>query len=220
MKNKRNIILCAIMTFITIIYTILVKFVDVKKIGPKNSSVGFASLNGWFNDLVGSNMTIYKITEILGYLIFILCAFYGIIGIYQLIKRKNIKKVDKEIILVGLFYVLVLAVYVIFEKVVINYRPVLIDGELEASFPSSHTMLSLCVGISSLLISKKYINIKYIGIVNLVTIILMLSVLLGRLISGVHWLSDIIGGIIISITLILYFVTAHNYIKHTKKELN
>lgn len=217
MKKKRNIILCMILTFVSILYTILIKVVDVKAIGPKNSKVGFSTLNNYFKNIVGSNMTIYKITEILGYLVFIICLFYAIIGIKQLIKGKSLKKIDKEIYLMGSFYVLVLLVYVFFEKVVINYRPVLIDGVLEASYPSSHTMLAICTCTSSFIMIGKYIDKKYLDIVNISTFILMLLVIIGRLISGVHWLTDIIGGIIISLTLIMYFITAHNCIKKSNK---
>lgn len=212
MKKKRNIILCIVLTIFSILYTVLVKVVDVKKIGPKNSSVGFSTMNNAFKNIIGSNMTIYKITEILGLLVFIICLFYACIGVYQLIKRKSLKKVDKEIYLVGAFYVLVLIIYVLFEKLEINYRPILIDGKLEASFPSSHTILALCVCTSSFIIGEKYIT-KYIDVVNIAIFVLMLLVFIGRLISGVHWLSDIIGGVIISITLIMYFITSHNYIK-------
>ena len=48
--------------------------------------------NKFFKDLIGTDMRIYKITEIFGILVFIICLFYGIIGLYQLIKRKSIKK--------------------------------------------------------------------------------------------------------------------------------
>ena len=217
MKNKRNIILCLLLTFVSMLYTILVKIVDVQAIGPKHSKVGFASMNNYFKNIIGSNMTIYKITEILGLLVFVICIFYACVGIYQLIKRKSIKEVDKEIVLVGAFYILVLFVYVFFEKVIINYRPIIVDGKLEASFPSSHTVLAICVCTSSFILSNKYINKRYLDIVNVATFILMLCVIIGRLISGVHWLSDIIGGIIISITLIMYFITVHNYIKIKSK---
>ena len=214
MKKKRNIIICIALTIISVLYTILVKVVDVKMIGPNSSKVGFSTMNNYFKNIIGSNMTIYKITEILGYLVFVICLFYAGLGVYQLIKRKSLKKVDKEIFLVGGFYVLVLFIYVLFEKLEINYRPILIDGELEASFPSSHTVLAICVCTSSFIMANKYVDKKYLDIVNIATFILMLLVLIGRLISGVHWLSDIIGGIIISITLIMYFVTIHNYIKN------
>ena len=211
MKNKKNIIISVVLTVLSIVYTYLVKAVDVKEIGPNNSSVGFSTINESFKNLVGSSNTIYKISEIFGYLILLLVLIYGCIGLYQLIKRKNLLKVDKEIIILGCFYVLMMIVYIFFEKCAINYRPILIDGELEASYPSSHTILSLCVGLSSLIISQKYFNKKYINTINIITIVLMSLVLITRTLSGVHWISDIIGGVIISLTLISYFKVAYYF---------
>ena len=213
MKNKKNILIACIFTLLSIIYTLLVKVVDVKPIGPNSSEVGFSSLNKWFQNLLGSNMTIYKISEILGYIVMLLVLIYGCIGLYQLVKRKSLLKVDKEIIKLGVFYVLMLVVYVLFEKIEINYRPVLIDGVLEASYPSSHTILALCICFSSLITSKKYFNKKYIKQINIITVVLTGLVLLLRTISGVHWISDIIGGIIISLTLVSYYQLAYYYKK-------
>ncbi len=213
MKNKKNIIISIVLTIISIVYTILVKFVDISSIGPNNSSVGLSKLNLFFKNLVGSNMTIYKISEFLGYIVILLVLIYGCIGLYQLIKRKSLKKVDKEIIKLGCFYVLMLVTYVVFEKLEINYRPVLIDGILEASYPSSHTILALCICFSSLITSKKYFNKKYVKKINLITIILTSLVLLLRTVSGVHWISDIIGGVIISMTLISYYQLIYYYHK-------
>lgn len=208
--KRKNIIISIILTVISIAYTFLVKKIDVKAIGPNNSKVGFAKLNGLFSKLVGSNMTIYKITEILGYIVILIVLVYGVIGLIQLIKRKSIKKVDREIILLGVLYVLMAVVYVAFEKIVINYRPILIDGELEASYPSSHTLLAICICLSSLLVSKNYVSDKYLKITNIVTIVLLLGVFAGRVVSGVHWISDIIGGILISLTLLMYFYTLYD----------
>ena len=211
--RKRNIIISIILTIVSVVYTILVKNVDVRAIGPNESKVGFGALNGWFSKLVGSNMTIYKITEVLGLLMFLIVLIYACIGLGQLIKRKNILKVDKEVIKVGCLYALMMAVYVLFEKVIINYRPVLIDNVLEASYPSSHTILALCIGLSSLKVSQRYFNKKYIKKINLITIIIMSLVFIGRTISGVHWISDIIGGVIISLTLLSYFNLAYDWNK-------
>ena len=160
MKNKKNIIVSVILVVVSIIYTLLVKYVDVKPIGPNGSSVGFSALNGWFSKLIGSHMFIYKLSELLGYVLLLLVVIYGAIGVYQLVKRKNPLKVDRQILILGGFYVLMLIVYVLFEKLEINYRPVLVDGVLEASYPSSHTILSLCVGLTSLIVSQKYFNKK------------------------------------------------------------
>ena len=203
--KKKNMIIAIILTVISVVYTLCVKYIDVKNIGPNNSSVGFASMNKFFNNLIGNHMWIYKITEVFGIILLLLVVIYGAIGIGQLIHRKNPFKVDPEIIKLGCFYVLMLLVYILFEKVVINYRPILIDGELEASYPSSHTILSLCVALSSLIVSHRYFNKNYIKLINGITIGLMLVVLLGRMLSGVHWASDIIGGVIISLTLLSYF---------------
>ena len=209
-KNKSNIWLPIILTITSIVFIFLVKNVDVKAIGPKNSSVGFSSINGFLKDLVGSNMTIYKITEVLGVIALLIVGIYGLIGIIQLIKRKSLFKVDKKIIALGCLYVVVLGMYVLFEKVVINYRPVLIDKVLEASFPSSHTMLAVCVCMSAIIMNKDYIkNKKYLKYTNICIFILMLLIVLGRFISGVHWFSDIVGGLLISATLLSYFDIAY-----------
>ena len=208
--KRRNVILSVIFTILAVGYTYLVKTVDVKAIGPNKSVVGFAKINTWFSNLVGSHMSLYKVTEILGLAVLLIVGIYGLIGLIQLIKRKSIVKVDREIILLGVLYVLMAIVYVFFEKFIINYRPVLIDGELEASYPSSHTILAICICISSLIVSKNYLSDNYLKVSNIVTILLLLGVFLGRVISGVHWISDIIGGVIISLTLLMYFYTLYD----------
>lgn len=208
MKNNiRNIIMSFIMTVFSGVYVYLAKTLDVKAIGPNNTSVGFSTINKAYRDMIGSNMTIYKLTEIFGLLIFIIVGVYGIIGIYQLFKRKSLFKVDKEIIGLGILYVLMISVYLIFDKIAINYRPIIIDGELEPSFPSSHTMLAICTCVSSLMVYKKYVPNKYNYLVLFTTTLLLTLVFLGRAISGVHWISDILGGVIISLTLLTYFYT-------------
>ena len=216
MNKKRNIILSVFLTIASIVYTYLVKTIDVKSIGPNNSLVGFSKLNSWFRDFVGTNMSLYKITEIFGIVVILIVLVYACLGLYQLIKRKSLLKVDRGIFILGGFYVLMAIVYVFFEKFIINYRPVLIDGELEASYPSSHTILAICICVSSLIISRKYLDEKYIKITDIITILLLLVVFLGRIISGVHWISDIIGGVIISMTLLMYFYNLYSFNKMKK----
>ena len=158
-------------------------------------------------------MEIYKITEIIGLIPLLIAFIYVIIGIKQLITRKSLLKVDKEIYLLGLFYILVLGVYIFFEKVVINYRPVLIDNILEPSYPSSHTLMSICICISSIMINKKLFRNNLADIENIISIIVMVLIIVGRIISGVHWFTDILGGIIISSTLVVLFYTILSSIK-------
>ena len=208
--KRKNIIISIIMTIVAIAYTILVKKIDVRAIGPNSSKVGFAKINELFSKLIGTHMSIYKITEIVGYVVILIVLVYALIGVIQLIKRHSIKKVDREIILLGVLYVMMAVVYVLFEKIVINYRPVLIDGVLEASYPSSHTLLAICICVSSLIVSKNYVPEKYLKLTNIVTVLLLLLVFGGRIVSGVHWISDIIGGVLISATLLMYFYTLYD----------
>ena len=213
MKNKKNILICVLLVLISIIYTLLVKYVDTSTIGPNGSVVGFSSLNSFVFNLTGNNMTLYKITEILGIIPILIALMYAVIGLIQVIDRKSLK-VDKELIALGILYIIVILIYVFFEKCIINYRPVIIDGVLEASYPSSHTLLSICICGSSLLINKYLFNNKKIyKYINIISIISMVLIVLGRLLSGVHWASDIIGSIIISITLLKILETYYLSIK-------
>ena len=205
--KKKNLLISVGLTFTFIFYTFLVKVVDVKDIGPDHSKVGFSSINGWFHDTFDYSEVLYKLSEIFGILLLALAAIYGCIGLIQLIKKMSIKKVDKDLIMLGSFYVVVILVYLLFEELVINYRPVILEEGLEASYPSSHTVLALCVGLSSIFVSPKYVSKKYLKVTNAVTILLSISVLILRLLSGAHWLTDIIGGILISSALLSFFYT-------------
>ena len=213
MKNKKNILICVLLVLISIIYTLLVKYVDTSTIGPNGSVVGFSSLNSFVFNLTGNNMTLYKITEILGIIPILIALMYAVIGLIQVIDRKSLK-VDKELIALGILYIIVILIYVFFEKCIINYRPVFIDGVLEASYPSSHTLLSICICGSALIINKYlFNNEKIYKYINIISIISMVLIVLGRLLSGVHWASDIIGSIIISITLLKILETYYLSIK-------
>lgn len=219
MKKNQKLILLSIILFLSAVaYTLIVKYVDVQAIGPESSKVGLGTINEAYRDLFGRSELWYKITKYLGVVPFLIVAYYGLLGVLQTIKRKNPLKVDKKILFLGGFYVLVGATYVLFEKVIINYRPVLEDGQLEASFPSSHTMLAVCICLSSLLISKYYVKDEKIRkILNIGTIILMLVLVIGRLLSGVHWFSDILGGVIISLFLVSVYNTLINIFPDKKK---
>ena len=135
--------ICLILAFV--VWTILILKVDVQPVGQNGTDVGFAGINTWFHELTGVHMPIYTITDWLGLVPIVICAGFGVLGLMQLIRRKSLKKVDADIILLGIYYILVILGYLIFEMVKINYRPVLIDGALEASYPSSTTLLVLSV---------------------------------------------------------------------------
>ncbi len=212
-NTKRNIIISIVLIICAIVYTFLVKTVDVKQIGPDNTSVGFATVNEAVANKLPFNETLYKITKYLGYVSLAAVGAYALVGLVQLIKRKSLFKVDREIIALGIFFVIVLALYVAFEIVIVNYRPVILDSEVgvEASFPSSHTVLAICVCTSIIMVNKKiFENVKGIKLVNIGALLVLFGTAIGRTLSGVHWISDIVGGVIISAALLMTFYTVIN----------
>ena len=191
-----------------VLWTVLVSYVDVRAIGQNASSVGFSTLNGYVHNLTGVNMFLYTITDWLG-LVPIGVAFgFAVLGLVQWVGRKSLFKVDRSILALGGFYIIVLAMYIFFEIVVINYRPVLIDGYLEASYPSSTTMLVMCVMPTAAM----QLNVRVKNTVLRRCVILAIAaftafMVIGRLISGVHWFTDIIGGALLSAGLVITYAS-------------
>lgn len=194
-----------------VLWTVLILFVDVRAIGPNGSSVGFASLNQFVHEFTGVNMSLYVITDWLG-LVPIGVAFgFAVLGLVQWIKRKNLLKVDRSILTLGGFYIVVIAVYFLFEIVVINYRPTLIDGYLEVSYPSSTTMLVMCVMPTAMIQLRARIkNNKFRRCIMFMLAVFIAFMVVGRLVSGVHWITDIIGGALFSTAIVLIYYAICN----------
>ena len=196
--------LCLLAAFV--LWTEAICFVDVRAIGPQGSSVGFAGINGFVHNLTGVHFSLYHITDWLGLVPIFVCIGFGILGLVQWVKRKSILKVDHSILILGGFYIVTLAVYLFFESYVINYRPVLIDGIMEASYPSSTTMLVMCVMPTAIMQLGAYIKNKlFRNIVAAVIIAFIAFMVIGRLVSGVHWFTDIVGGALLSAGLVLLY---------------
>ena len=212
-KKKRNFLITAILSLLAVVFTILVRVVDVKQVGVNETSIGFATLNQFVFKTTGVNMIWYHITDWLGLVPIFMAMVYSLLGLVQLIKRKSLFKVDKGIIILGLFYIVVISLYIFFEKVIVNYRPILMNGFLEASYPSSHTLMAICLCGSSIIVNKKLFNNKVTNFINILSLIIIFVTVIGRLLSGVHWVTDIIGGIFISIALLMTLYSIIDVIK-------
>jgi undecaprenyl-diphosphatase len=208
MKKRKMLWMGAGLIAVFVLWTVLVSVVDVRAIGPNGSSVGFAALNGYVHDLTGVNMRLYSITDWLGLVPIGVALGFAMLGLVQWIKRKSLFKVDRGILALGGFYVAVMAVYILFEFVIINYRPTLIDGYLEASYPSSTTMLVMCVMPTAMM--QLHDRIKNNGLKQCVMILIAVFtsfMVIGRLASGVHWITDIIGGALVSAGLVIMYAS-------------
>ncbi|MCR4901063.1 MAG: phosphatase PAP2 family protein [Treponema sp.] len=200
MKKYLNTILYAIL-FVS--FTQIVNLFDVQAIGPQGSTVGLAGLNSAVHNFFGMHLFWYKLTEVFGILAILVAAFFAVVGFIQLIKRKSLLKVDKNILMLGVIYILVILLYVLFERFSINYRPVILDEGLEPSYPSTHTMLILTILGTAAYISGAYIkNTKLLIAARIACFVIMALTIIGRMICGVHWFTDILGGILISVFLI------------------
>ncbi|WP_167959175.1 phosphatase PAP2 family protein [Anaerosporobacter faecicola] len=205
-KMQKLYVTTGVMLILFLIFVIGVEHVDVASIGPEGSSVGFATINKAVQESLGVNMSWYQITNGIGFGAILVAAGFAMTGFIQLVKRKRIGKVDKNLFCLAGFYVLVVGMYILFEKVIINYRPILMEGELEASFPSSHTMLVICIFVTAIDQWKLYIHRRAYRLgVDLVASILIILTIVGRILSGVHWFTDILGGILLSSVLILFY---------------
>ena len=182
-----------------LLWTVAVRCVDVKAIGPLGSKVGFATVNRFVHDLTGVHMPLYILTDWLSLIPLGFAIGFACLGMVQWIRRKHLLKVDRSILVLGGFYAVVIAVYALFETVVVNYRPVLIEGVLEASYPSSTTMLVVCVMQTAVLQLRFRMGNEVLKrVVTAAMTLFSALMVIGRLISGVHWITDIIAGLLLS----------------------
>lgn len=205
-SGKKLLIAGIIMMAAFALWTALIQIVDVQPVGQKGTNIGFASLNCWFHRLTGVHMAIYSVTDWLGLVPIFICMFFGGIGFVQLVKRRNLFKIDADIILLGIYYIIVILGYLIFEMIPVNYRPILMEGFMEASYPSSTTLLVLSVMPTlSFQVNRRMKNPTIKNVINTVVALFSLFMVVGRIIAGVHWLTDIIGSIILSAGLYLIY---------------
>jgi undecaprenyl-diphosphatase len=217
-ETKRKELLAGIILMVAfVLWTVLIRNIDVQNAGSNGTAVGFATINVWFHQLTGVHMLVYKITDWLGLVPIIICMCFGVLGLVQLIKRRSILRVDPDILLLGIYYVLVIACYLIFEMIPINYRPILINGNLEASYPSSTTLLVL-----SVMPTLKYQSDRRIAnpmtrkAIVLFVFAFSSFMVMGRLISGVHWATDIIGSVFLSSGLFMVYRSMAEYTGYRK----
>ena len=204
MKHRR-LITAGIGFLLTVVLIALVRLVDVAPIGAQGTRIGLSHLNQFIFDLFGVNMLWYHITDWLGIAAILTAFVFAVTGLVQLIKRRSLLKVDREILSLGGLYIVVIGLYILFENVIINYRPIIMPDNThpEASFPSSHTMLVCVIMGSAVMLINKYIKNKTLNkTLRAICFAIIGITIIGRLIAGVHWFTDILGGIMISVTLL------------------
>ena len=199
-EMKKGLCITIISFTLFIVLFILLKTVDVKEVG-----------------LYGLNHTYYheynKVLDIISDVIFYIVLAFNIflIGfvIYKMVKKKE--KIDYKFLVYVLVLSLGIIIWLLFDYVFkINNRPNIIDGKVEASFPSTHVLLTTYIMLSSPYIflkmdgKKGLENQNKLGFEEIITIIfmaIMLVMVILRLYSGMHWLTDCVAGLLLGIFL-------------------
>ena len=196
-----------IMTAVVVLFTVLVSVVDVQPVGVEGTNIGFASINTGFFSKFGQNETFYNISKYAGYLCFLTAGLFAICFLVQLVQRKSLEKVDRNLTVLMMLYVLTAALYLLFDKVLmINYRPILRDKGLESSYPSTHVLIAWVVMVSAVDQWNVYIkNQKLLTAAVACSFLVMTIVIICRMLSGVHWLTDIVGGVLFGDMLIAWY---------------
>lgn len=209
MKSRANtkLVLSGIFLLLFCVLIAALKFVDVRAIGPEGSSVGLAAINEAVHGFFGVNLVWYKITDVLGFAAIGVAGGFALFGLWQLISRRSFKKVDTDIYFLAGCYAAAVLVYILFEHAVINFRPVILDGGLEASFPSSHTVLSLCImSTAAHQFFSRAKNRAQAAVLCSLCAVFSAAIVIGRLVSGVHWFTDTIGGVLISAAIVFLYL--------------
>lgn len=139
-----------------------------------------------------------KITDIILIASFAILAVFAILGLYQWISRKSLRKVDKPLLWMLLPLALMAITYFVFDKILIwNTRP---NGSGEPSFPSTHTMVVATIFLCAAVILPYYIKSRTMRIIiDLLMLVLLVMVCVGRVAANMHWVSDVVGGLIFAV---------------------
>ena len=192
-----------------LLWTALIRCVDVQATGLNGTKVGFAAFNLCFHHLTGVHMTIYTITDWLGLVPIVVCLCFGAVGVIQMVRRRSLLRVDPDIILLGFYYILVILAYLVFEMIPINYRPILINGALEVSYPSSTTLLVLSVMPTLVFqVGRRCERKTVTRAVSIIVVLFSAFMVIGRAVSGVHWATDIVGSVLLSFGLFKLYQSA------------
>ena len=154
-----------------------------------------------------------KITDIILVASIAVLGVFAVLGLYQWIKRKSLKKVDKPLLVMLVPLAFMAATYIIFDKfLILNTRP---NGSGEPSFPSTHTMVVATIFLLAAIILPNYIKSKTARIIlDTIMLLFIILVSVGRVLANMHWVSDVVGGLIFAVIFATIYYLTLRRVKH------
>lgn len=210
LPSRAPLIVAGVCLALFAVLTASALFIDVAPIGPQGSSVGLSSINGAVFATLGSNDLADKTSDLLLVLSVLVCGAFAALGLTQLARTRSLSGVDPALIRLALAYLTLAVLYVGFEFVTLNYAPVLDEGQLKSSFPSSHTLATVAVfamspitlralGANPQTTNPKLCNPATPSIAGAMSAVFILAAVVLRVLSGQHWLTDVIAGVLLAL---------------------
>ena len=190
---NKKIICSIILSFLFIILSILI-------INDKT-----LIFDNYVYNLVTSNIsdgltTINKCFTFLGSTLFIILLSVVFFFLFLIMKKKNCSFIVAVVIIISTIFNNVIKI------IIRRERPTVLALVVEKSFsfPSGHTMASVSLyGILFYLVLKSNLDKKIKIVLNTFLVIIPILVAVSRIYLGAHFATDIIGGAILSIILLL-----------------
>ena len=214
-EGRRFLMKNTFLWFIVLIFAL--KIVDVVEVGPDSAQIGLSRVNIWFRNLwhydkeLGYSPFWYAFTKVLGWVSLAVCAFWAGLFVRDMILSGGFDGVgtDKNLAASFFLYVLAAIVFGIFNLLVVNYSPVLVPGKTKPSpsFPSFYVLLSVIAwGSTAFHIADIFDEKKTLRfILTALCIAFILAGTFSCALCGLNWLTDIIGAILLGITLLFIY---------------
>ena len=188
--------------------------------------LGLSSINKSFHKAFPYNDSFYKLSKIASIFMFMILALPVIYGVLDLIEAKGLKNLNRRNYVILCYLALIAILYVFFDHVVLNYRPVVMDmeeyldaGHAAASYPSTHALLSTTIGGLGIVESLRRFKKPWLKWVSLACIsVISVVVLLSRTFAGVHWLTDIVAGVLFGLSMVFLYISVSSVIDAESKE--
>lgn len=203
-QGKKWFLAALILTAVFVVLTITVKYVDQKNIGSQ--VIGWATINLWWRDIIGVRNFWQIASHIFAAITLIILVMFLVWQAIALLRRKSFRTMPRHWWFFDLTLIALALCYIVFQIMVINFRPLLIDGVAELSYPSSHVLLLATLWpVFILTLSREVKSRPWLRVASVIGIIVMTVGIIARLLSGYHWFTDIIGGIMLGAVLTCWY---------------